>query len=52
MSYISNTDDDRKKMLQTIGLDNFEEIINVIPDGLRLHRQLDITALSEMEVLD
>jgi len=52
MSYISNTDDDCKKMLQTIGLKSFEEIIDVIPDGLRLQRSLDIQALSEMEVLD
>ncbi len=52
MSYISNTDDDRKKMLQAVGLSSFEEIIDVIPDNLRLQQPLNIQALSEMEVLD
>ncbi len=51
MSYISNTDTDRKKMLETIGVGSFEDIISDIPERLRLNRPLDIPALSEMEVL-
>lgn len=51
MSYISNTDADRKRMLEKIGVGCFEDIIQDIPKRLRLSRSLDIKALSEMEVL-
>jgi glycine dehydrogenase subunit 1 len=51
MSYLSNTDTDRRKMLDKIGAGCFEDIIADIPEALRLDRPLDITALSEMEVL-
>jgi glycine dehydrogenase subunit 1 len=51
MSYLSNTDADRKKMLQTIGVGALEDIFQDIPHKLRLNRPLDIPALSEMEVL-
>ncbi len=51
MPYISNTDDDRRAMLQRIGVENFEELLSAIPAQLRLKRPLDIPALSEMELL-
>jgi len=51
MSYISNTDADRRKMLQAIGVNDFDDILADIPEKLRLNRPLDIPALSEMEVL-
>ncbi|MFQ5453252.1 MAG: glycine dehydrogenase, partial [Candidatus Zixiibacteriota bacterium] len=51
MPYISNTDDDSRKMLETIGVKNLEELFSTIPDNLRLKRSLDIPALSEMELL-
>jgi glycine dehydrogenase subunit 1 len=51
MSYISNTDADRRKMFRKIGVNSFEEIFDDIPEHLRLRRPLDIPRLSEMEVL-
>lgn len=51
MPYIPNTDDDRRKMLEKIGVAGFEELIDGIPEELRLKRPLDIPALSEMELL-
>lgn len=51
MSYLSNTDADRRRMLQSVGVGNFDEILGDIPTGLRLDRALDIPALSEMEVM-
>ncbi|MFZ1683034.1 MAG: aminomethyl-transferring glycine dehydrogenase subunit GcvPA [Candidatus Zixiibacteriota bacterium] len=49
--YISNTDDDRKKMLETIGVSSFEKLLDGIPKPLRLNRPLDIPQLSEVELL-
>jgi glycine dehydrogenase subunit 1 len=51
MPYIPNTDDDRRAMLQRIGVKEFEELLGAIPARLRLNRPLDIPALSEMELL-
>ena len=51
MPYIPNTDDDRRAMLQRIGVKDFEELLSAIPAQLRLNRPLDIPALSEMELL-
>lgn len=51
MPYIPNTDNDRREMLKRIGVKNLEELLNAIPRELRLHRPLDIPALSEMELL-
>ncbi|RKX25266.1 MAG: aminomethyl-transferring glycine dehydrogenase subunit GcvPA [Candidatus Zixiibacteriota bacterium] len=51
MAYISNTDADRKVMLDKIGVENLEDIFSSIPRKLRLNRSLDIPALSEMELL-
>lgn len=51
MPYISNTDDDRRIMLKKIGAGSLEELLNVIPEKLRLQTPLNIPALSEMELL-
>jgi glycine dehydrogenase subunit 1 len=51
MPFVPNTDDDRRRMFERIGVDSFEELINYIPDDLRLNRSLEIPALSEMELL-
>jgi glycine dehydrogenase subunit 1 len=51
MPYIPNTDDDRRKMLNRIGTDSIEQLLDSIPKKLRLNRPLDIPALSEMELL-
>ncbi len=49
--YISNTDDDRKKMLETIGVSSFEQLLSNIPEPLRMKRPLDIPMLPEVELL-
>ncbi len=51
MPYIPNTNDDRREMLSRIGVSDIEELLDVIPEGLRMKRPLDIPALSEMELL-
>ncbi|HWR83993.1 MAG TPA: hypothetical protein VN285_11885, partial [Candidatus Deferrimicrobium sp.] len=51
MPYIPNTDDDRRAMLQAIGVSTFEDLLQPIPPHLRLNRALDIPALPEMELL-
>jgi glycine dehydrogenase subunit 1 len=49
--YIPNTDDDRRKMLQRIGVGGFEDLLVNIPEKLRLKRPLNIPRLSELELL-
>jgi glycine dehydrogenase subunit 1 len=51
MPYIPNTDDDRRKMLDRIGVRSVDDLLASIPQGLRLDRVLDIPALSEQELL-
>jgi glycine dehydrogenase subunit 1 len=51
MPYIPNTDDDRRRMLETIGVKNFEELLENIPQHLRFKRPLDIPSISELELL-
>jgi glycine dehydrogenase subunit 1 len=51
MQYVSNTDLDRKEMLRTIGVKDFEALLRDVPEELRL-KSMDIPAgLSEMELL-
>ncbi|PWB69672.1 aminomethyl-transferring glycine dehydrogenase [candidate division GN15 bacterium] len=49
--YIPNTDDDRRRMLERIGVGSFEDLLVNIPQQLRLKRSLRIPQLSEMELL-
>ena len=51
MPYLPNTDDDRRAMLDKIGVDSIEDLLSNIPDDLRLKRPLDIKATSEMELI-
>jgi len=51
MPYVPNTDDDRKVMLEKIGVEKFEDLLDGIPAELRLKRELNIPKLSEMELL-
>lgn len=51
MHYIPNTDDDRRQMLKKIGVDSFEQLIDAIPDSLRLKEPLKIPRLSEPELM-
>ena len=52
MPFIPNTDADRKKMLDTIGVKSFDELITAIPQNVRLDKELNLPpALSEYEVI-
>jgi glycine dehydrogenase subunit 1 len=51
MPYISNTAEDQRAMLDTIGLKSLEELFTSVPAELRLNRPLAIpSALGEMEL--
>jgi len=51
MVYIPNTDDDRRLMLEKIGVASLEDLLAPIPDKLRLKQPLDLPEpLSEMEL--
>ncbi len=52
MPYVPNNDNDRRAMLETIGVEKFEDLLANIPDKLRLDRPLDIPASSELELLN
>jgi glycine dehydrogenase subunit 1 len=52
MPYYPNTDDDRKEMLDAIGVKNFNDLIKDIPQEIRLNGDLRIPpAMSEFEVV-
>ncbi|OQX85970.1 glycine dehydrogenase (aminomethyl-transferring) [candidate division KSB1 bacterium 4484_87] len=51
MPFIPNTDADRQKMLKRIGVKNFEELIQNIPENLRFKGELNLPdPLCELEV--
>jgi glycine dehydrogenase subunit 1 len=51
MPYIPNTDEDRKEMLERIGVSQFSELLSEIPEELRFKGEYSIgKALSEFEV--
>ena len=53
MPYIPNTDDDRRKMLDKIGVASFDELLAPIPERLQLKNLLELPEpLSELELLD
>ncbi len=53
MSYIPNSREIRKKMLDEIGVSDFDELIKSVPASLRLQRPLNLPrALSEPELED
>ncbi len=50
-SYVPNTNEDRRAMLESIGVSSVEELYTVIPDEILLDEELDIPkGLSELEV--
>ena len=52
MSFVPNTDADRKEMLERIGVSSFEELISAIPEEIRLKEPLNLMSrLSELEVV-
>jgi glycine dehydrogenase subunit 1 len=52
MPYIPHTEEDRKEMLATIGVDSIDELFREIPDNLRLKGELNIpSALDEHRLL-
>src|SRR6478609_6579176 len=51
--YTSVTDEDRREMLAAIGISSMEELFADIPEGVRLTRELDLSAgMAEQEVYD
>jgi len=53
MPYISNTDRDRREMFAKIGVQNFDELIQAIPENFRLKDGLNMDpALSELEITE
>jgi glycine dehydrogenase subunit 1 len=51
LSYVLNTPDDQRQMLDAIGAKSVDELFRQVPDGLRLKRPLDVpAALSEIEL--
>ena len=52
MPFYPNTDDDRREMLDAIGVKDFEELVKDIPQEIRLKEDLKIPqAMSELEVI-
>ncbi len=52
MSYVPNTNEDRKKMLATIGVSKFEDLLDAVPDEVRLKEPLNIPpGASELELM-
>lgn len=50
-TYVPNTKDEQRQMLQAIGLNSMEELFDAIPDKVKLKAPLDIPkGMSEMEV--
>lgn len=53
MSYVPNTDQNRKEMLDKIGVKDFSELIGTIPDPIRLREELELPPpLSELELTE
>jgi glycine dehydrogenase subunit 1 len=51
LSYVLNTPDDRRAMLEAIGATSVEDLFATVPPELRLNRPLDVPpALSEIEL--
>ncbi len=52
MSYVSNTDTDRREMLQAIGVDSIAKLISPIPESIQLQRPLNLPPrLDEMSLV-
>ncbi len=52
MNYVTNTDEQLKEMLQQIGVSKFEDLIDSIPQSIRILDKFELfPALSESEVV-
>lgn len=52
MPFISNTNEDLQEMLQTIGVNSFDDLVSNIPEEVRLKQDLNLPPkLSEFEVI-
>jgi glycine dehydrogenase subunit 1 len=52
MSYVPNTDADRTKMLEVIGVSKFEDLLDAVPQEVRQKKPLDIPpGASELELM-
>ena len=50
--YIPNTNDDERKMLESIGVNSIEGLFNDIPEEVKLNRELNLNkSMSEIEVM-
>jgi glycine dehydrogenase subunit 1 len=50
MPFIPNTEQNEKEILQTLGIESFEDLLEEIPETLRFQKDLDLPkALSELE---
>ncbi|HRP02625.1 MAG TPA: aminomethyl-transferring glycine dehydrogenase subunit GcvPA [Candidatus Kapabacteria bacterium] len=53
MTFVPNTDQERQQMLNTIGVNSFDEIISNIPEKFKLKEPLNLPpSLSEMEAFN
>lgn len=53
MSYVQNTDEDRKKMLELIGVSSLDELLEPVPERFRVEGELDLPGrMSESEIVD
>ena len=53
MTYIPNTDANRKSMMSTLGIKSVEDLLTIIPDDVRIARPLNLPpSLSELELHD
>ena len=51
MPFIPSSDQDREQMLETIGVNNFDELIKCIPASVKFNGELNLKPqLSEYEV--
>src|SRR5437879_1489425 len=44
MSYVPNTPEEQQAMLEHLGLSSMEDLLAPVPEGVRLHRPLDLPA--------
>ena len=52
MPYISNTEEQRREMLDAIGVESFEDLLTAIPSETRLKELHLHSGLSEMDTLE
>ncbi|MGM0436991.1 MAG: aminomethyl-transferring glycine dehydrogenase subunit GcvPA [Bacillota bacterium] len=53
MDYISNTPQERKNMLEEIGVEEVEELFTAVPEKVRFNKEFDLPAgISELELLN